>query len=187
MLTKPFKNRCIGARVNLWKSKTCPVTPPFKIFLWLSHYQRWTKKSLWWLPKPYMVWPWTPILTTSTSFFPSHLVLLFFKLTKFISVSGPWYFSPPLPELLFLWICAWLPFLLPCGLYSNISFTDRGKIEMFIINLFLFFSDFKVSRLLAMICRLIYLWQFAFLSNHFSTNLFFFPLGLYCWEIYHAI
>lgn len=43
------------------------------------------------------------------------------------------------------------------GLYSNISFTDRGKIEMFIINLFLFFSDFKVSRLLAMICRLIYL------------------------------
>lgn len=122
MLTKPFKNRCIGARVNLWKSKTCPVTPPFKIFLWLSHHQRWTKKSLLWLPKPYMVWPWTPILTTSTSFFPSHLVLLlFFKLTKFISVSGPWYFSPPLPELLFPWICAWLPFLLPCGLYSNIS------------------------------------------------------------------
>lgn len=63
------------------------------------------------------------------------------------------------------------------GLYSNTSFTDRGKIEMFIINLFLFFSDFKVSRLLAMICRLIYLWQFAFLSNHFSTNLFFFPPG----------
>lgn len=122
MLTQPFKNRCIGARVNLWKSKTCPVTPSFKIFLWLSHHQRRTKKSLWWLPKRYVVWPWTPILTASTSFFSSHTVLLLvFKLTKLISVSGPWYFSPPLPELLFPWICAWLPFLLPWGLYSNIS------------------------------------------------------------------
>lgn len=86
-----FKNRCIGAR---WNSENLrPVLSPLlhsKSFCGFHITRDGQKESLWWLPKPYVVWPWTPVLTASTSFFPSHTKpLLVFKLTELISVSGP--------------------------------------------------------------------------------------------------